>query len=98
LLEDLGEIDLAGIDWVIVGGESGKIKKARPCRLEWIRAIRDQCQAAGVAFFCKQLGTNPVDDDGSRLKLRDRKHGGDWDEWPEDLRIRQFPPATVAVS
>lgn len=54
LLEDLGEIDLTGISWVIVGGESGH--GARPCHPAWVRSIRDQCKAAGVAFFFKQWG------------------------------------------
>ena len=54
LLEDLGTIDLAGIGWVIVGGESGP--GARPMDAEWVRSIRDQCQAAGVPFFFKQWG------------------------------------------
>lgn len=53
LLEDLGEIDLTGIHLVIVGGESGP----RPMRAEWVRSIRDQCEAAGVAFFFKQWGS-----------------------------------------
>ncbi len=52
LLEDLGELDLTGIDWVIAGAESGP--RARPCDKNWIRDIRDQCAAAGVAFFWKQ--------------------------------------------
>jgi protein gp37 len=54
LLEDLGTIDLAGISWVIVGGESGH--GARPMQPEWVRSIRDQCEAAGVSFFFKQWG------------------------------------------
>jgi protein gp37 len=54
LLEDLGTIDLTGISWVIVGGESGP--GARPMQPEWVRSVRDQCQAAGVAFFFKQWG------------------------------------------
>jgi protein gp37 len=54
LLEDLGPIDLTGIDWIIVGGESGP--GARPMHPSWPRAIRDQCQAAGVPFFFKQHG------------------------------------------
>jgi protein gp37 len=52
LLEDLGKIDLTGISWVIVGGESGP--GARPIRKEWVVSIREQCNAAGVAFFFKQ--------------------------------------------
>jgi protein gp37 len=54
LLEDLGELDLSGIHWVILGGESGP--GARPLRPEWVIAIRDQCRAAGVPFFFKQWG------------------------------------------
>ena len=54
LLEDLGEINLAGIDWVIVGGESGP--GARAMDAAWVHNIRRQCTAAGVAFFFKQWG------------------------------------------
>lgn len=54
LLEDLGPIDLTGIGWVIVGGESGP--NARPMHPAWARSIRDQCVAAGVPFFFKQWG------------------------------------------
>lgn len=54
LLEDLGTLDLTGIDWVIVGGESGH--GARPMKPGWAQSIRDQCVAAGVAFFFKQWG------------------------------------------
>jgi protein gp37 len=54
LLEDLGTIDLTGISWVIVGGESGP--GARPMCPEWVRSIRDQCLAADVPFFFKQWG------------------------------------------
>lgn len=52
LLEDLGEIDLTGIDWVIAGAESGN--GARPMHEDWVRSLRDQCAAAGVKFFYKQ--------------------------------------------
>jgi protein gp37 len=52
LLEDVGRVELRGIDWVIVGGESGP--GFRPMRHEWARSLRDQCAAAGVAFFFKQ--------------------------------------------
>jgi len=54
LLEDLGEIDLEGIHWVIVGGESGP--GARPMKKEWVLSIRDQCDRAGIPFFFKQWG------------------------------------------
>ncbi len=54
LLEDLGVIDLSGISWVIVGGESGP--GARPMKAEWVRSIRDRCRDAAVPFFFKQWG------------------------------------------
>jgi len=54
LLEDLGKFDLRGIQWVIVGGESGP--GARPMQAEWVRSIRDLCIKADVAFFFKQWG------------------------------------------
>ena len=54
LLEDLGELDLRCIDWVIVGGESGP--GARPMQRQWVTSIRDQCRRAGVRFFFKQWG------------------------------------------
>jgi hypothetical protein len=122
------------VDWVIVGGESGP--HARPCRVEWVRSVVEQCRAAGVSCFVKQMGafvvdrndagfeaetetwadgpdagkpTNPQawptpvdvvhDLDGTidgyqgapvRVVLSDRK-GGDMNEWPEDLRVREVP-------
>jgi protein gp37 len=93
LIEDLGTIDLTGIHWVIVGGESGP--KARPCNVEWIRSVVGQCKAAGVPVFVKQLGavsteTLPYTQETVRVRLRSRK-GDDMDEWPVDLRIREFP-------
>jgi protein gp37 len=54
LIEDIGSIDLRGISWVIVGGESGP--GARPIRRDWVVSIRDQCKAAHVPFFFKQWG------------------------------------------
>lgn len=101
LLEHLGELDLTGIHWVIVGGESGY--NARPTDVDWVRSIARQCADQRVSLFVKQLGANPyeiipesspwevcnraVDYD---LKLKD-SHGGDWSEWPEDLMVREFP-------
>jgi protein gp37 len=54
LLEDLGEVDLTGINWVIVGGESGP--GARPLEKAWVVSIRDRCRTAGIPFFFKQWG------------------------------------------
>ena len=122
---------IEGIDWVVVGGESGR--SARPCDVSWVRGVVEQCAGAGVPVFVKQLGAVPLDrndrgfdadhhryvnDDGSdggpvsgpsawpepvdiestdayqgapaRIVLRDPK-GGNPDEWPEDLRVREFP-------
>lgn len=64
---------------------------ARPCDIGWIRSIRDQCKAAGVACFVKQLGARPmVPGTSLRFNTFDRK-GGDPAEWPEDLRVREMP-------
>lgn len=54
LLENLGTVDFQGIDWVIVGGESGP--GARPIRQKWVRSIRNECHASGIPFFFKQWG------------------------------------------
>jgi protein gp37 len=78
---------LTHLDWVIQGGESGA--SARAFHVDWALQIRDACSAAGVAYFLKQLGAHVIDR-GSRVKLLDR-HGGDWSEWPVDLRVRQLP-------
>ncbi len=74
LLEDLGELDLTGIHWAIVGGESGP--GSRLMEAGWVRSIRDQCRKQGVSFFFKQWG-------GTRKKLTGRHlDGRTWDEWP----------------
>ena len=80
------------LDWVIVGGESGP--DARLFDLALARSIVQQCKAAGVPVFVKQLGTafaiqQPT---WSTARRHDRK-GGDPSEWPADLRIREFPAA-----
>jgi protein gp37 len=110
-----------GLDLVIVGGESGP--GARPFDIEWVRQTIEQCKAAGVACFVKQLGAVPMlpanglvyycdgsdwpegtrfgnrtgdrEFNGRQILLKDRK-GGDWDEWPSDLRVREFPAAVLA--
>lgn len=81
----------ATIDWVIVGGESGRA--ARPCNIDWIRDIVRQCKAAGVATFVKQVGSNPIALGGSvplGWKIPRHPKGGDPEEWPEDLRVQEF--------
>lgn len=102
LLEDLGELDLSGIGWVIVGGESGP--RARPFDLEWARSIIRQCREAHVPVFMKQAGAAAYDLGGDHLCpdgsvpvgcFLDLKHkkGGDLLELPEDLRVREMPGA-----
>jgi protein gp37 len=59
LLQDLGKIDLSGIHWVIVGGESGS--NARPMHQGWVLSIKEQCEKYGCAFFFKQWGTWGMD-------------------------------------
>ena len=94
-----------GIDWLIVGGESGP--GARPFDLAWARQTIADCRSADVAVFVKQLGTRPVlsrcapphgtgaEDvcDGGPVRLADKK-GGNPNESPEDLRVREFPRGT----
>jgi protein gp37 len=80
LLEDLGTLNLAGIHWVIVGGESGP--GARPLCKEWVLSIRDQCREKGIAFFFKQWG-------GVRKSRNGRKlNGRTYDQMPT------IPPRT----
>jgi protein gp37 len=125
LLERIGNVARPGIGWVIVGGESGG--KARPFGARWARAIVEQCRAARVPVFVKQMGSFVVDRNDAgfegcepwewplradgcepvldfepygyvdnaqgvdcRIKLVDRA-GADPDEWPEDLRVQEFP-------
>lgn len=79
-----------GIDWTIVGGESGP--KARLSDLAHHRSLIQQCRAAGVAVFEKQAGANVIDSDYGLhpIRFRDRA-GADPAEWPEDLRVREWP-------
>lgn len=82
--------------WVIVGGESGP--NARPCDVAWIESIVEQCTAASVPCWVKQLGSKPalnVDSDipTRPIELADSK-GADPAEWPEHLRVQQIPEVT----
>ena len=89
----------AKIDQIIVGGESGP--KARAFELPWALTVREQCQATGTAFFMKQVGSNAhtgcVGNNGHTLHTHHThyatKHraGADPQEWPEALRVQQFP-------
>lgn len=79
LLGPLPSLDLTGIDWLILGGESGA--GARPIDLGWFRELIAMATDAGTAVFVKQLGS--VWAGGGK--------GGDWAVWPEDLRVREYP-------
>ena len=79
LLEDLGEINLTGIDWLIVGCESGS--KRRPMRDAWAASLSNQCAAQGVKFFMKQMDMGV--DMGAVT--------GDIERFPLGLRVREFP-------
>lgn len=93
------------ISWVILGGESGP--DAKFCDLTWIRRCIEDCRQHDVPVFVKQLGARPYvsppQEDSAppsrtqgpmrsapEIRLRDR-HGGDWSEWPADMRVRQMP-------
>ena len=81
LLESISQIDLDGIDWLIVGGESGP--GARTMAQPWVVEIRDACQRQAVPFFFKQWG-------GVRKKAKGRLlEGRTWDEMPGELEIRR---------
>jgi protein gp37 len=80
LLEDLGQIDLNGLSWVIVGGESGP--GARPMEREWVISIRDQCHNHGVPFFFKQWGGV------HKVKAGRTLDGRTYDEFPQKPMYR----------
>ena len=84
LLKDLGKLDLTGIHWVIVGGESGT--KGRPMLFEWVENIRQQADQAGVGFFFKQWGTWGADGVRRNKKANGRLLDGQtWDAWPQSV-------------
>lgn len=89
------------LDLVIVGGESGP--QAKPMDVEWVRSLIQQCRETNTAAFCKQLGAKPYEiiPESSPWEACNRavaydlnfkdSHGGNWNEWPADLKVRQFP-------
>jgi len=88
LVHDQGE----RLHWIVIGGESGP--GARPFDVAWARSTVAQCKAAGVPAFVKQLGARPLDSEGrcnAHLAVMKSRKGGDMAEWPEDLRVREFP-------
>ena len=91
LLGPLSGLNLNGINWVIVGGESGP--GARPMREDWVSQIRDQCNLADVPLFVKQMGES-----WAQANKAKSKKGGKIEEWRTDLQIRDYPPLSVAAA
>ncbi|MEK6280295.1 MAG: phage Gp37/Gp68 family protein [Acidobacteriota bacterium] len=104
----LSKSDIPSLDWAVVGGESGL--GARVMRVDWARSIIQQCQAAGVPVFMKQVGRYPSGDPGEFLTTGDTwqskdeleggpvlqsRKGGNVEEWPKDLQVREFPKAVA---
>jgi len=87
LIAPAGKLDLNKIHWVIVGGESGS--NHRPCRVEWVREVRDQCISNGVPLFFKQWGGLKPKSGGRRL---DRK---EWNQFPETQTVEILANATI---
>lgn len=96
LWNDLPSWKQPELDWVVVGGESGP--GARPFNIKWAQSLIAQCRAAGVPVFMKQIGSLPISKQHGvgigtfdvAWPHQDRK-GGDPAEWPEDLRVREYP-------
>jgi protein gp37 len=81
LREDIGDVDLTGIHWVIVGGESGH--GARPMKIEWVRRIQHACEEQGVHFFFKQWGAFGADGERRSKKANGRFLDGEtWSAMP----------------
>lgn len=89
LIGAVPSLEFPGIDWVIVGGESGH--GARPLEIAWIEDIQRRSTAAGAKFFLKQLGSVWARDHGFRGK------GRHMEEWPERLRMRRMPADVAPV-
>jgi protein gp37 len=89
LLESLGDLNLSGIHWAIVGGESGA--GARPMKPEWVRLLRDQAEAQGVRFFFKQWGGVHKSRTGRLLD------GRTYDEFPESMPLPPQDSTHISV-
>lgn len=89
------------VDWIIVGGESGAAAgsnangQARACKVEWINAIVSRAQQIGISVFVKQLGTNAYR--MNQLVKTTHPKGGNFEEFPEKLKIREFPVFSLPI-
>ena len=90
LLGPLSGLNLNGINWVIVGGESGP--GARPMLEDWVSQIRDQCNVVSVPLLVKQMGES-----WAQVNKAKSKKGGNMSEWRTDLRIRDYPLSIAAA-
>jgi protein gp37 len=89
LLEDIGDVDLSGMAWVIVGGESGR--GARPMSIDWVRNVRRQCRASRVPFFFKQWGGVRKSEAGRELD------GRTYDEFPKVIPSNGPPERAIRL-
>ena len=78
-----------GINWVIIGGESGG--RSRPMQIDWARDLIAQCKEAHIPCFVKQMGRMALDGKVRLPLVHDSSHGGDPEDWPEDLNVREIP-------
>jgi protein gp37 len=105
LLEDVSTIDLTGIDWLIVGGESGNSPKAlRPFDVAWARSLKETCAKSNVKFFAKQLGNAPEEDGvlyqiaQPELAKAANSHATNLECFPPDLRVQEWPVIASATT
>jgi len=86
LVGPLPDLDLSGIDWLVIGGESGDVDEIKEINPDWMRDIIAQCRGQGVTPFVKQMGEIWA----TKNDASDR-HGGHILDWPQDLRVREVP-------
>jgi protein gp37 len=99
LIGPLPSLDLTGIDWLIVGGESGA--GARPLELDWVRELLAETDVTGTAPFVKQLGSVWARDHyvgGKSVAAHKDTKGGKPEYWPADLRVRDYPRSAAGVT
>ncbi len=97
LIGSLPDLNLDGIDWLIIGGESGA--GARPLNVQWVRDLLAETDTTGTAPFVKQLGSVWARDTawgGKTVHGHGDTKGGNPDYWPADLRVREYPQAVTA--
>ena len=95
LLEDMGDVDLDGIGWIIIGGESGP--GARPFHLEWAESLLEQGRRDRVPVFVKQLGAHPYYEGEPFDKAAKDPKGHQMFAWPIHLQVREFPASMHVV-